>query len=101
MLIYSSLGVDIFDSRSWFRYIINANNLMIYPLTYLEGIDCSCDVCKQQELDYTTKALLHNIIAYEKIINNIKKWINNDEIYDMLEHFIYNENILTEIKKVV
>jgi len=99
MLIYSSLGVDIFDSRSWSNSIINENNLMMYPSSYLDGIDCTCDICKQQELDYTTKSLLHNIISYEKITNNIKNWIENGEIYDMLDYYIYNEKILREIKK--
>jgi len=101
MLIYSSLGVDIFDSRSWSNSIINGDNLMMYPTSYLEGIDCSCDICKQQELDYITKSLLHNVISYEKITNNIKKWIKNDEIYDMIEYYIYNEKILKEIRKEV
>ena len=73
MLIYSSLGVDMFDSRSWSNSIINGNNLMVYPSSYLDGIECNCTICDDDELDYISKSLLHNILSYESVTNSIKK----------------------------
>ncbi|MHA1974511.1 MAG: hypothetical protein ACTSW1_16045 [Candidatus Hodarchaeales archaeon] len=99
LLIYASLGVDIFDSRSWSNSVINGYNLMQYPFSYLEGIDCECDICKKADIDYVTKTLLHNVISYENITNSIKEWIDKDELQDMLSTYIYNDKILQEIKK--
>jgi len=99
MLIYVCLGVDIFDSRSWSNSIISGDNLMTYPSSYLDVIDCKCETCKKDELDYITKSLLHNVLSYERVTNSIKRWIENGEVYEVLDNFIYNEKILKELKE--
>ncbi|MDH5413694.1 MAG: hypothetical protein OEW87_06120, partial [Flavobacteriaceae bacterium] len=99
ILLYTAVGVDSFDSRDWAKRAFNKFNLLAYPLSYLHTFDCNCDVCNEFKGDYIIKVLLHNLILYENLINSIRKWIQEGELYDVINNYIYDEDIMKEIKK--
>lgn len=84
ILLYIYNGADIFDSRDWAKKVFHRNNLLSYPLNYLNTFNCECVICKDQKIQYLDKVLLHNLLFYENYINKIKNDIKNSSLKEFL-----------------
>ena len=90
ILIYSFFGVDVFDSRDWAKKVYNRNNLMCYPFSYLNTLNCECEICNSYKGNYTDKVLLHNLIFYENLTNFIKDNIKKRYFKNILSNYFNN-----------
>jgi predicted RNA-binding protein len=90
---YSYCGADTFDSLGWGRYLIEPLGLRIYDISQLELLKCTCKICQKTQVDSKAKALLHNLLFYQKYIIQIQKMIRENTLKDFLLEFIGKENL--------
>ena len=86
--MFSFAGADSFDSIDWSRWTINPKTLQFMDLNHIDLINCPCDFCKRKNLDSITKALLHNLLFYQKFIDEIQTTILNDKDLGFLKKYV-------------
>ena len=99
IILYTYVGVDSFDSRDWAKRLFNRNNLMRYPISFLNLIECDCPICQINNIEYIDKVLLHNLIFYENFFNEIHEHIENNGFRSFLSNYI-NEDFVNKIDKI-
>jgi hypothetical protein len=99
LALYSYCGVNTFDSLDWTQHVIDQSNLTLLDFSHLELIDCKCAICKNPKVDYTEKALLHNLLFYQNYVLEIQSLIRGNEILEFL-HRNLGKGILEKIDRL-
>jgi len=97
--LYIYCGVDSFDSRDWAKRSINHHNALTYPMNYLEGLECNCDICQVSNQTYNSRLLLHNLLYYQKYMNTIRARIK-EEVFDDFITELISGSLLEKINKI-
>jgi hypothetical protein len=88
LIIFSYCGADVFDSLDWIKYVIDQSRLIIHDFSYLELIECRCEICIDKERNYIERVLLHNLLFYQNFLQSIQLIIRNNEFSDFLTQHI-------------
>lgn len=72
MAMFSFAGADSYDSVDWSRWTVDPKTLQFVDLNHIDLIDCSCVICKMRRIDTASKALLHNLLFYQKFTQDLQ-----------------------------
>ncbi len=86
--MFAFAGADSFDSIDWSRWTIDPKTLQFMDLNHIELINCTCEICKRKEIDSTNKALLHNLLFYQKFTQELQTAILKDNDLKILEQYV-------------
>lgn len=96
--LFTFAGADSFDSIDWSRWTIDPKTLQFMDLNHIELINCSCEICKRKSSDTTTKALLHNLLFYQKFTQELQTAILKDDDLKILDQYV-DRKIFSKIVK--
>lgn len=88
MAMFTFAGVDSFDSIDWSRWTIDPKTLQFMDLNHIELINCACEICKRKNIDTTNKALLHNLLFYQKFTQELQTEILKDGDLKVLKQYV-------------
>ena len=97
MTMFSFAGADSYDSVDWSRWTIDPKTLQFVDLNHIDLIDCSCVICKVGRRDSGSKALLHNLLFYQKFTQDLQTAIL-DERLNFLEAYLTQQTFSKTVK---
>lgn len=86
--MFAFAGADSFDSIDWSRWTIDPKTLQFMDLNHIELINCTCEICKRKTVDSTNKALLHNLLFYQKFTQELQTAILKDNDLKILDQYV-------------
>lgn len=88
MTLLTFSGANSFDSVDWSRWIIDRKTLQFTDFSNLSLLDCSCKACTTSGIEYSVKAIFHNLLFYQDFISELQEVIiRKEEIQFLKDHF--------------
>ncbi len=100
LLVYSLCGANFFDALEWCKNVVNPKTAHLYHFVQMDLIDCDCKVCKLKDLPYPVKVVSHNLLFYEKFLDEIRDSIEKDKIEPLLNKYL-PKHIIPKIKPFI
>lgn len=75
MALLTFSGANSFDSVDWSRWIVDRKTFQFTDLANLPLLHCSCKACKTKQIDYSLKAIFHNLLFYQDFILQLQQVI--------------------------
>lgn len=88
LLVYSLCGANFFDALEWCKNVVNPKNGHLYHFIQKELITCDCKACKLKQLGYQLQTITHNLIFYEKFMEEIRVCIRENKSEDLLKKYL-------------
>ena len=79
MALLTFSGANSFDSVDWSRWIVDRRTLQFTDLANLFLTGCSCKACKATKIDFTLRAMFHNLLFYQEFVQGLQKTIIDKE----------------------
>ncbi|MBU1854382.1 MAG: queuine tRNA-ribosyltransferase family protein [Nanoarchaeota archaeon] len=100
ILVYSLCGANFFDALEWCKNVVNPKTAHLYHFVQMELIECDCKVCNLKGLPYPVKVISHNLLFYEKFLEEIRISIKKGKSEQLLKKYL-PKHIIPKIKPFI
>ena len=99
ILIYTTLGADMFDGLEWCKTVVNPATGHLLHFVQKDLFQCSCLACKDKRTPYHAKTMVHNLIFYANFMQRIKEGIKKNQLGKLLNEYL-PEKSASRVKEI-
>jgi len=100
ILIYSLCGADLFDALEWCKNAADPESAHLYHFIQLEFVKDQYAKSKLKGIPYAYKVMSHNLIFYEKFLQEIQKHMESGETDKLVKKYL-PPYIVPKLKKII
>ena len=93
LLTYTLSGADTYDALDWSNFFINPKSGQFAHFSQRDLFDCDCEACKMKSLQYDYAVMTHNLLFYQRFMDQVRNAIQDNEVEALLNEYLQNETI--------
>lgn len=94
MSLFTYCGADTFDSIDWTNSIFDRRDNKGYDISYIDLLNCSCEVCSSSGMASSERALLHNLLYFQDYVEKLRFMIKNNTLKDYIQSYFGRDIIM-------